>query len=299
MVDGLTFCGNGTVERNSVANRMFVRLRSTSSSPGGTLICRMRAILQNCTCGRKNNMRIVNGAPAMINEFPMMAALVDIRTRAVFCGAVIVAERYALTTAYCLQGRTIRETALLVGDHDLSTGAETMYAQLYVVAEFLKHPGFTMHPIENDIALLRTVQPIQYNPGVGPVCLPWKYRHQDFDGAVVEACGWGNLDFGGPQSEVLQKVSLDVISNQHCSELLNSSISNEKMCTYIPSRDVCQSDYGGPLFFTEPQSGAVYDLGIISYGLACAASEPSVNTRLTEYLDWIVTNSPNTFYCVK
>uniref|UniRef100_A0A8D8EUH4 Venom serine protease 34 n=2 Tax=Culex pipiens TaxID=7175 RepID=A0A8D8EUH4_CULPI len=154
-----------------------------------------------------------------------------------------------------------------------------------------------MNPVANDIALLRTLQPIQFNAGVGPVCLPWKFRGASFSGDSVEACGWGNLDFGGPSSNVLMKVDLNVIDNQDCSSRLNSVMSPQKMCTYTPTKDTCQADSGGPLYFTEAGSGRLYEVGIVSYGYACATTKPSVNTRVTEYLDWIMASSPDSFYC--
>ncbi|XP_055531867.1 venom serine protease-like [Wyeomyia smithii] len=295
--DAYILCGAGVVQQKSVTNRLFLKLRSAYNSRGGKFLCRMSIIPQSCSCGKKKTMRIVNGVQTMINEFPMMAAMVDVKTRTVICGAVIVADYYAMTAAHCLAQRSVDDTVLLVGDHNLTSGADTMYAQPYVLAQFLAHPGFTMLPVANDIALLRTVQKIRYNAGVGPVCLPWKFRGNNFDGAIVEACGWGDLDFGGPQAKVLHKVSLDVISNQLCSTRLNGTISYQKMCTYTPSKDACQSDSGGPLFYIEPGSGLVYEVGIISYGFACATSKPGVNTRVTEYLDWIIANSPDTFYC--
>lgn len=129
---------------------------------------------------------------------------------------------------------------MLVGDHNLTTGSDTPYAQAYIIAQFLSHPGFTTQPVSNDIALIRTLQPIQFNEAVGPVCLPWKYRSNNFNGATVEACGWGDLDFGGPKSDVLNKVALNVISNQECSSRLNSTITHQKMCTYTPTKDTCQ-----------------------------------------------------------
>ncbi|XP_053685779.1 venom serine protease-like [Sabethes cyaneus] len=297
LLDAFTFCGSGVIQQKSVGNRLSLKLHSADTSRGGKFLCRMSIISQSCSCGKKKTLRIVNGVQTKVNEFPMMAAMIDVKSRTIVCGAVIIADYYALTAAHCLLPRSVDDTVLLVGDHNLTTGVDTTYAQPYVLVQFLTHPGFTTHPVANDIALLRTLQRIQYNAGVGPVCLPWKFRGNNFDGATVEACGWGDLDFGGPQAKVLNKVSLDVISNQACSTRLNGTISYQKMCTYTPAKDACQSDSGGPLFYTEPASGLVYELGIISYGFACATTKPSVNTRVTEYLDWIIANSPDTFYC--
>ncbi|XP_058826942.1 venom serine protease-like [Topomyia yanbarensis] len=297
LLDAFTYCGAGVIQHKSVANRLYLQLRSAPTSRGGKFLCKMSLIHQSCSCGKKKTMRIVNGVETMVNEFPMMAAMIDVETRTVICGAVLISDFYAVTAAHCLVHRTVDDTVLLVGDHNLTTGTDTMYAKPYVLAQVLVHPGYTIQPLTNDIALLRTLRRVQYNSGVGPVCLPWKFRGNNFHGAVVEACGWGDLEFGGPRATALNKVALNVIDNRECSSRLNSTISYQKMCTYTPNKDTCQSDSGGPLFYTEPGSGLVYEIGIISYGIACATTNPSVNTRVTEYLDWIMANSPDTFYC--
>ncbi|XP_055625772.1 venom serine protease-like [Toxorhynchites rutilus septentrionalis] len=295
--DAYIYCGAGVIREKSIANTMYLRLQAAPTSRGGKFLCSMSLISQSCSCGKKKTKRIVNGVETMVNEFPMMAAMIDVEERSIICGATIIAENYAITAAHCVLQRTIDDTVLLVGDHNLTTGSDTPYARPYVLAQFLAHPGFSNRPVSNDIALIRTLQRIQYNDGVGPVCLPWKFRANNFDGAVVEACGWGHLDFGGPGSNVLNKVALDVISNRDCSERLNSTVAYQKMCTYTPLKDTCQFDSGGPLFYTEPGSGLVYEVAIVSYGFGCASRSPSVNTRVTEYLDWIMANSPDTFYC--
>ncbi|XP_019539639.2 venom serine protease isoform X1 [Aedes albopictus] len=295
--DAYTYCGAGVIREKSVGNSLYMRIKAAPTSRGGRFFCTMSIIPEACSCGKKKMNRIVNGVQTKVNEFPMMAAMVDIKSRTVVCGATIISNYYALSAAHCLLLRTVDDTALLVGDHNLTTGSDTGYAQAYVIAQFLSHPGFTTQPVSNDIALIRTYQPMQFNEGVGPVCLPWKYRGESFVGATVEACGWGDLDFGGPKSDVLNKVALTVISNQECSTRLNSTITRQKMCTYTPSKDTCQSDSGGPLFYTEARSGLVYEVGIVSYGFACATTNPSVNTRVTDFLDWITANTPYTFYC--
>lgn len=62
----------------------------------------------------------MGGEETGINEYPAMAALINIVIRDVHCGASIISNRYALTAAHCY--RSVDELALLVGDHDISTG---------------------------------------------------------------------------------------------------------------------------------------------------------------------------------
>ena len=107
--------------------------------------------------------------------------------------------------------------------------------------------------------------------------------------------GWGTTEFSGPESDTLQKVNLTIISNYDCSiQLSQMPIFFSQVCTYTPHKDACQFDSGGPLFWHDNQSNRLQQVGIISYGMACASTSPSVNTRVTSYLTWIVSKSPGT-----
>lgn len=89
-----------------------------------------------------------------------------------------------------------------------------------------------------------------------------------------------------------------------------------QICTYAKGKDSCQSgrtlffykmllpsnrivinsDSGGPLYLYD--NNKLYVVGIISYGYACATTEPAVNTKVTAYLDWIVNSTSSTSFCV-
>lgn len=65
--------------------------------------------------------RIVGGHETGVNEYPAMAALIEISVRDVTCGASIIASKYAITAAHCIR-QPPSSYGLLVGDHDISTG---------------------------------------------------------------------------------------------------------------------------------------------------------------------------------
>lgn len=51
-----------------------------------------------------------------------MGALVDFVIQEVYCGAVVIATKYAMTAAHCVFNRQPTAIGLLVGDHNLTSG---------------------------------------------------------------------------------------------------------------------------------------------------------------------------------
>lgn len=165
-----------------------------------------------------------------------------------------------------------------------------------------EHFRTTASKVHNDIALLKTLYPIEWNRSVGPVCLPFYTltgldggRTPPFTGQRVETAGWGTTSFGGQQSSVLLKTTLDVISRAQCQNIVRT-LPSGAFCTYTPGRDTCQYDSGGALF---ERGERLYAVGIVSYGFACATHQPSVNTRVASHLKWIKNKTPEVKYCTK
>lgn len=50
--------------------------------------------------------------------------------------------------------------------------------------------------------------------------------------------------------------------------------------------NIFQGDSGGPLqIFSSPAMGTV--IGVVSFGISCGTSLPSIYTRVAYYMDWI------------
>lgn len=148
-----------------------------------------------------------------------------------------------------------------------------------------------------------------------------RYRTASFAGRRLEALGWGTIEFGGPLSQRLQKVSLEVTNQSHCEAAYPNKITSGQFCTYTPGKDTCNSDSGGPLMYAANTTGIslLYQIGItryewerfrleqindtisciFSYGLYCAGSAPSINTKVTAYLDWIVSEARTANFCIQ
>lgn len=114
-----------------------------------------------------------------------------------------------------------------------------------------------------------------------------------FDTNYVNAIGFGYLNYYSlQQASVLQKVSLQILPVDKCTD---STRNPYKMCTYANNKDSCVSDSGGPLILFI--KGRQYVVGLISYGIGCGTTNPSVNTRITSYIQWIVSNTDGETFC--
>ncbi|XP_046973543.1 venom serine protease 34-like isoform X1 [Vanessa cardui] len=294
------YCGRGTVSAVSTGQRISVGLITSTSSTRGKFMCELRAqpitTPPTCSCGYRRLDRIVGGSEARPKELPMMAGIVYADIGSIKCGAVIIDKKYVLTAAHCVVKEAISNLGVVVGELDISTGSESE-TQGFRVAKVIVHPQYTASNYDYDIAIVQIVGEMRYTDYVAPVCLPFKFANYDFNGAKVTMAGWGTLSIGGETSRVLRKVDLNVVSQATCRQSY-SNLTSRQMCTYTAGKDACQDDSGGPVLYTDPQNGLIYNAGIISYGRFCASQDPGVSTRITSLLDWITANAPAD-YCIK
>lgn len=145
-------------------------------------------------------------------------------------------------------------------------------------------------------------------------------RHS-FESQIVEISGWGTTLFGGGSSgnqpARLQKTTVTVLSNAVCKSMdyLNAvHVTEAILCTYSAvGQDACQMDSGGGLMWRNygiegtggtvgpmnvPADGRLFLVGVISYGRQCGRNTPGFNTRITNYLNWIIANSRGANFCV-
>lgn len=136
----------------------------------------------------------------------------------------------------------LRTHRILPLDHlFLYKGADTNYTAVYLVKGFTKHSSYSSTTNLNDIGLVETQTSILFSRAVAPVCLPFYYSSADFAGQVVTATGFGSTSFGGPSSNVLLKVNLNVLGNTNTQcKGTYPSISSSQMCSFTSQKDTCQ-----------------------------------------------------------
>ncbi|XP_025161451.1 venom serine protease 34 [Harpegnathos saltator] len=288
------YCGNDTFIDEGP--NVTITFNSQNDTQGGKFLCEIRAEKPSheCRCSWKNRaLAIVDGNETGVNEFPMMAGLVDVMDKRIYCGATIISTQHVITAAHCVERKNLGELGVVVGDHDTSTGAETNATKLYRVKECMIHPYSSGN--QNDIAVCKIKGSITYNDKVSPVCLPFQHSRNSFDDSIVTALGWGLKEFGGEKVNTSQKVKLNVINLSDCKQIY-SDITDGNMCIYTPGKGACQIDSGGPVIWENPITHNSVLVGIISNG-SCATNEPEVSTRVGYYIDWIQSVTPGVQYC--
>ncbi|KAG5308496.1 SP34 protease, partial [Acromyrmex insinuator] len=292
-----SYCGNEPFSIESTGRFMTIELSTSFWSSGVKFLCELQAINEtddndSCRCGWKKPTKIVGGMDTGVNEYPMMAGLVDSLQVEVFCGATIISERHVLTAAHCLGNADPSTVGVLVGDYDLTTGADTNASRLYTVSRFYVHPLYnTEAPAQNDIAVVMVNSVISFSEEVGPACLPFEHQFDSFAGSYVDLLGWGLTEFSGMKSNTLQKVTITVITNRQCRQQY-PGISNNHICTYAEGKDACQFDSGGPVLWQNPATKREVLVGVITAGMGCG-SKAGINMRVGAYIDWILSVTPS------
>ncbi|XP_066600685.1 venom serine protease 34-like [Prorops nasuta] len=299
--DPYKYCGTGTFSIESESKLMEIRFYSPSTTTGGKFLCLLQAIEEeqesnDCACGKKNPNKIVGGQETGVNEYPMMAGLVDASIKMLYCGAGIIAPRYVLTAAHCVTGRNVAQLGVIAGEHDLSTGSESNATKLYRISKAIVHPNYVSVTTGSDIAIIQIDGVFTYSNAVGPACLPFQHSFDSFAGDFVKLLGWGSTEYGGATTNTLQEVSVSVLTYNQCKTFYPNGTSSQ-LCTYARSKDACQFDSGGPVLWENPTTRQLLLIAVISYGRVCGADSPGVNTRVGSYIDWIVSETSEVSYC--
>ncbi|XP_037298546.1 trypsin-1 isoform X2 [Manduca sexta] len=244
------------------------------------------------TYGTQDEERIVGGHNADLNEWPWIVALFNSGRQ--FCGGSLIDDRHVLSAAHCVAHMTSWDVARLtarLGDYNIRLSTETQHVERKI-KRVVRHRGFDMRTLYNDVAVLTLDQPVTFTKNIRPICLASGGRQ--YSGQTATVIGWGSLRESGPQPSVLQEVSIPVWSNAECRLKYGAAapggIVESMICAGKASMDSCSGDSGGPLMVNE--GGIWNQVGVVSWGIGCGKGQyPGVYTRVTSFLPWIQKNS--------
>jgi len=247
-------------------------------------------------CGRRpileqqwgNDLFIVGGAEAVPNSWPWQVSIfmsIFGSEPDQFCGASLINDQWIVTAAHCFDYRF--DFSVGLGYHDLT--GETKYQKFIEIDNYFVHEEYDRNwSYDNDIALIKLPEKINFTTGVQPVCLPDAKQTYEA-GQPFIVTGWGYEKYGGKTQQKLQQVLVPYIDIDKCEEYYPFGFSRKStFCAGYDEggRDACQGDSGGPIV-TEIDGKWILG-GVVSWGKGCAgAKQPGVYTDITKFLDWI------------
>ncbi|NP_001166063.1 serine protease [Nasonia vitripennis] len=237
--------------------------------------------------------RVVSGVLSKERSWPWLAAIgtYDKSTGYAYysCGGTLITSRHVVSAAHCFYEVKLNAIATL-GSTTLDTADDAVH---YSIKKIYIHPKYNHSGFENDVALLKLDEEVEFTDAIQPICLPIQSRRinrKNFVGESAFVAGWGALEFDGTQSNGLREAELRVIRNDKCqNDLRLMNITSNVICAGNEKKSPCQGDSGGPLMYRD---GSIYYLiGIVSNGYRCGSGNtPAIFMRATSFTDYILAN---------
>lgn len=192
------------------------------------------------------------------------------------CGGAIIGDRWVLTASHCVDGYNPSYLRVITGTNVYFEPGAT-----YAVEEFWIHCNYDNPTYHNDIAILRTAEPIVFNELTQPVPLPVSPLR---DGDEIILTGWGDNVLWGGTPDNLHKLHTKFMTYEECREIYGGAemLDVGHICTFTRvGEGSCHGDSGGPLVANG------YLVGLVNWGMPCATGAPDAHASVYYYRDWI------------
>ena len=171
------------------------------------------------------------------------------------CGGALISSTHVLTAAHCVRDKRTgidihaSQIDVYIGEHNKGDSKFNMLT----VAKVTKHPNFKPKDIDNDYAILRLSEAVDFTSEVLPACLPDNVE-STYAGQRATLTGWGFLRKGGLPPTALQEADVRVTTNAECDKAWGgNSITSNMICAGGSGMGACGGDSGGPL--VAPENG--------------------------------------------
>lgn len=186
--------------------------------------------------------RIVGGDDTTIEELPWQISMTNFGSHR--CGGSILSTTKIITAAHCVRGVLLQYVGIRAGSTFRTTGGVQVPVRRIVEHEDYNVPIYFDH----DVALMFLESALTFGPGIQAIGLP----AQGFvvaHGTDARTSGWGALSQGGSPPEILQVVTVPIVSNDICGDAYEqmNPITDGMICAGLleeGGRDACQGDSG-------------------------------------------------------
>uniref|UniRef100_T1IT27 limulus clotting factor C n=1 Tax=Strigamia maritima TaxID=126957 RepID=T1IT27_STRMM len=251
--------------------------------------------------------RIISGKESDRHAHPFLVSIQDTEDFFHFCGGALINSRTILTAAHCIFDLRTKiqtkayEISVSFGEHNIHKKEGNEVTRR--VRKVIKHEIFPkgQRRMDSDIALLILDKPVTFSATIQPICIS---SNKHLKNVMATVAGWGETrkQF---TSSLLMEIDIPIIDNQKCAKVFEFSWYEKHMlCAGYPELpedhpDVCDGDSGGPVFMTSGDKKV--QIGIVSFGSGkgCAQEgHPSVLTKLSEFIPWVLANAEGGDVCV-
>jgi len=207
------------------------------------------------------------------------------------CGGSVIAKRYIVTAAHCVDRSYASQFSVVTGETD-RTKNEGTEAE-YQVEGLWMHPSYNaQRRLNNDIAVLKVNRDIAFNKYVQPVCLPNKVVSTGYSKCFIT--GFGKIKHPGNMHTHLQKAHMPPVDSKVCHARnfpnIRIPITDAMLCAGeggVNPISGCHGDSGGP--YVCEINGRWELHGAVSHGSPrCSSRETyTVFAKVAYFRQWI------------
>ena len=138
-----------------------------------------------------------------------------------FCGGTLVAARYVVTAAHCLEGSLPSDLAVVLGEHDNTVTGEGSIGELSLaVAAIFSHENYDSFTLDNDISVLELAEEVDINTYT-PACMAQSTDTDTFYGLTAQVYGWGSTCLPCHPA-TLKETNITVVAPETCREAMDA-----------------------------------------------------------------------------